>query len=72
MFRIISPDGYCLALSDSVQGVVEVVKHGRPGRYQVDEAGADMLSSAQSSRSWGAVIRFPSGDISIHTHSGPG
>jgi hypothetical protein len=66
LFRIISPDGDCLALSETVQGVVEIVRHGRPGRYQVDEASANILFSGQSSRNWGAVIRFPSGDISIH------
>ena len=72
MFRIISPDGDCLALSETVQGVVNFVRLGRPGRYQVDEAGTNTQSSGSTSRNWGAVIRFPSGDISIHNHSGPG
>ena len=59
LFRIISPDGDCLALSETVQDVVEIVRHGRPGRYQVDGAGPYTLSSGQSSRNWGAVTRFP-------------
>ncbi len=66
MFRIISPDGVHLALSETVQGVVEVVRNGRPGRYNIDETGANLLTSGQASRNWGAVIRFPSGDIAIH------
>jgi Tol biopolymer transport system component len=71
LFRIISPDGDYLALSETVQGVVEIVKNDRPGRYQIDETNADLLSSGQPSRNWGAVIRFPSGDIAIHSLQGP-
>ena len=44
MFRIISPDGVHLALSETVQGVVEIVRNGRPGRYHIDETGANLLS----------------------------
>jgi hypothetical protein len=71
MFRIVSPDGVHLALSETVQGVVEVVRNGRPGRYYIDETGAHLLSSGQTARTWGAVIRFPSGDIAIHPLHGP-
>jgi hypothetical protein len=71
MFRIISPDGVYLALSETVQGMVEIVRHGRPGRYHIDETGANLPTPGQSSRNWGAVIRFPNGDIAIHPHQGP-
>jgi hypothetical protein len=66
MFRILSPDGVYLALSETVQGVVEIVRNGRPGRYHIDETSANLLNAGQPSRNWGAVIRFPSGDIAIH------
>ena len=68
MFRILSPDGAYLALSETVQGVVEVVRNNRPGRYQIDETGAGVSASSPTSRNWGAVIRFPSGDIAVHSH----
>ena len=69
LFRIISPDGDCLALSETVQDMVEIVRRGRPGRYHVDETSENTLSTGQTFRNWGAVIRFPSGDVSIHNLS---
>ena len=71
MFRIIGPDGDYLALSEDFQGVVQVVKCGRRGRYHVDEIGAGHQPAGQTPRVWGTVIKFPSGDIAVHPLRGP-
>ena len=72
LFKIFCPDGDYLALSETVQGLVEIVRRkGRPGRYHVDEINANLTSPGQNSRNWGAVIRFPSGDVALHPPPGP-
>jgi hypothetical protein len=69
LFSIICPDGDSAALFETVQCLVEFVKHRRPGRYQVDEVIENTLSTGQTFRNWGAITRFPSGDVSIQNHS---
>jgi hypothetical protein len=71
MLRIIGPDGDHLALSDDVRGAVQVVRLGRRGRYSIEEIGAGFESPGHTSRNWGTVIKFLSGDIAVHPLPGP-
>jgi hypothetical protein len=65
LFQITGPDGDAVAVSDTVDGVVEFVKMNRRGRYQIDQLGTSTPSSGNTERIWGVIVKFPSGDISL-------
>jgi hypothetical protein len=71
MYRVICPDGHDVALAETFQGILRAVKGGRRGRYRVVELAADPVPPGIAAREWGVVVKFPSGDISIHRRPGP-
>jgi hypothetical protein len=72
LFKIIGPDGETVAVSDTVQGVVEIVRNGQRGRYHIEDLRENLRSPGEKSRTWGVVVKFPSGDISIQPLAGQG
>jgi len=72
LFKIIGPDGETVAVADTVQGVVEIVRNSQRGRYHIEDLRENSRSAAEKSRTWGVVVKFPSGDISIQPLTGQG
>jgi hypothetical protein len=65
IFRISRPDDDPVVDADSLGGVEKIIWSGKPGRYHVDEIGADALASGHTSRRWGVGIKRDDGTVTI-------
>jgi hypothetical protein len=60
-----APDGCSLGEGNSIDEIVEIVKHEPPGRYRVDLVQAGPGPTDGSSRTWGEVIKTMRGRIKL-------
>ena len=49
--------------SDTLEQAREIVHHGEPGKYYVDEIRADPFPSCHTSRAWSSLIRHADGRV---------
>jgi hypothetical protein len=64
-YRVFSSDGNSIGDADSIDGVVEIARNAGPGSYRIDHISADPGSAVPTSRTWGAVIKSRSGQITL-------
>jgi hypothetical protein len=64
-YRVISPDGPPIGESDSIDGVVEVVKNSAPGRYGIQRITRDPNTGDSQSWDWGAITKTRKGRITL-------
>ncbi len=67
-YRVIGPDDGLVGEGNSIDEVVEIVKQSAPGRYRIDLIQTGVGTDADSSRTWGEVIKTVRGRIKL---SGP-
>jgi hypothetical protein len=54
-----------MAVSETIQGILDTVRNGQHGRYRIDDLRPESLRPDQISRIWGVIDKLQSGDISI-------
>ena len=64
-YRVFSSDGNPIGDADSIDGVVEIARNAVPGSYRIDHISVDPGSAVPTSRTWGAVIKSRSGQITL-------
>jgi hypothetical protein len=64
-YRVFSSDGNPIGDADSIDGVVAIARNAVPGSYRIDHISADPGSAVPTSRTWGAVIKSRSGQITL-------
>jgi hypothetical protein len=70
MFRISKDTNTVIDVAE-VDGIEPAIRHGKPGRYQVDEISADSLPSGHTSRRWGIAIRRKDGSVDLEPDPWP-
>jgi hypothetical protein len=71
VFRIICPNGSFMEIAETLEGALDTIRKGRRGRYHIEDLRLNSLSNGQTWRTWGAIVKFPSGDISVQPLTGP-
>ncbi len=64
-YRVISLDGASVGDSDSIDGVVEIVKSAVPGRYRIQKDSVDPDTGEPRSWDWGAITKSRKGRITL-------
>jgi hypothetical protein len=65
MFRISNSRSDKFVDVDTVGAIGDVIRSSNPGRYHVDEIGADLLPSGPTARRWGVGIKWADGSVAI-------
>jgi hypothetical protein len=63
--RISPPGREPITDVDAVEAVEGAIRAGDPGRYHIDEIGADPLPSGHTSRRWGTASRRSDGAVTL-------
>jgi hypothetical protein len=71
IFGISRPDDDQVIDVDSLSGVEQSIRCGKPGRYHVDEISHDPLPSGHTSRQWGTGIKRGDGTVVIEPDPWP-
>jgi hypothetical protein len=64
-YRVISLDGAPVGDSDSIDGIVEIVKNAASGRYRIQKVSLDPDTGEPRSWDWGAVTKSRKGRIML-------
>jgi hypothetical protein len=64
-FRVVSRDGSTIGEADTIDGVVEIVKNARPGRYRILGGPIDPSTGDHQSLEWGAITKSRKGRITL-------
>jgi hypothetical protein len=65
VYRVISRAGKVIGETDSIDGVVEIAKKARSGRYAINKVWLDPSSGDQKSWTWGKITKSRDGRIEL-------
>lgn len=65
VYRVISRAGKMIGEADSLDGVIEIARKARSGRYRIDKISLDPSTGQSKSWTWGKVIKSPDGRIEL-------
>jgi hypothetical protein len=65
VLRVIARAGAVLGEAQTMDGVIELAKGARPGRYRIEKVSLDPATGELRSWKWGAVIKEKNGGIKL-------
>jgi hypothetical protein len=65
IYRISQPGREPITNVDAVEAVGRAIRNGEPGRFHVDEIGAEPLQSWHTNRQWGVEFERPDGTVAL-------
>ena len=65
VYRVSSRDGTTIGESDSIDGVVDLVKQSKPGRYRIHRISQDPTTGELQSWDWGGIAKSRKGGITL-------
>jgi hypothetical protein len=65
VFRIINRDGDPVNAADSLDAIAEIIRHARPGRYQVEEGAGGSFPTVLKFHRWGSVTNLGLGRVEL-------
>jgi hypothetical protein len=65
VFRVIARAGAVLGETQTMDGVIELAKGARPGRYRIEKVSLDPATGELRTWEWGAVIKQRNGAIKL-------
>jgi hypothetical protein len=64
-YRLVSTDGSPTGETDSLDGLVEIMKAAPPGRYQIETLSLDLATGELRSWSWAAIVKDSGGRVEL-------
>jgi hypothetical protein len=65
VFRVLARAGALLGEAQTMDGVIELARGSRPGRYRIEKVSLDPVTGELRSWEWGAVIKAKDGAIKL-------
>ncbi len=63
LYRVSRPGHETVTDAGSVEAAEAIVRAGGPGRYHIDQIGADPLPSGHTARRWGVIVKRGDGTV---------
>jgi hypothetical protein len=65
-YRLIARNGQIVGEADSLDGIIEIAKKARSGRYRINKVWLDPSTGDLRTWSWGRLVKSRDGRIDLH------